>query len=240
MTLVLTKVTTDGIAMAADAALTESYCAYDRILIGASKLLPHDPSGACLGTWGDALLPNPTEGAYPIPLEFALKQFLDIAKFINNADELSAKRVDWLNDNFRPARGVIGIDVASVRARRGDISTVVYRLMNAEAVNATPARFRRFTIRPPSPYNELDDAPILVAGDINAEFWVDEIRAAIRNAAVKTGRRLPESADEVAAWLAAMVRTVSDLYHNLRINRSIGGPVITAVLRSTDGKVSIR
>lgn len=240
MTLVLTKVTRDGIAMAADAALTESYAGYGRVLTGASKLLPHLPSGTCLATWGDALLPHPKEGAYPIGLEFVLKEFLDIAKSIDNAEDLSAKLVEWLNDTFRQAKGVIGIDVASVRASRHEAKPIVHRLMNADAVDATVGRFRRFTIRSCSDFDPIIDATILVAGDINAEFWVDELRAAIRNAAFRIKRTLPESAEEVAALLASMVRSVSDLYHNLGIGRTIGGSVSTAVLLSEEKKVSVR
>jgi hypothetical protein len=239
MTLVLTKVTTDGIAMAADAALTEVFGPFQRILTGAAKLLPHHPSLSCLGTWGHAVLPNPTQGADPIPLELVLRQFLGLAKSIGDADVLSAKLVDWLNDNFETAKGVVGVDLASVRAGRDQASRVVHRIMNAEAVDAKPARFRRYTIRPPGDFSD-DDAPIIVAGDINAQVWVDEIRAGIRNAAIKVGRSLPESAEEVAAWLAAMVRTVSDLYHNLQIHQSIGGPVTTAVLRPTVAEVRVR
>lgn len=239
MTLVLTKVSRDGIAMAADAALTESYRDYGRVLIGASKLLPHFPSGSCLGTFGAALLPNPTQDAYPIGLEFLLKEFLDTARSIHNGQELSEKLVEWLNDNFRTAKGVIGIDVASVRAARNEAKSVVYRLMNSDAVDGSPGRFRRFAIRPPGDFNEFDDAPILVAGDINADVWVDELRGAIRNAAFRTKRGLPESAEKVAAWLASLVRTVSDLYSNMSVGKTIGGPVSTVVLLSADAAVRL-
>jgi len=240
MTLVLTKVTRDGIAMAADAALTETYLSYGRVLIGASKLLAHAPSSSCLGIWGDAVLPNPTPGAHPIALEFVLRQFLDIARSIENAEDLSGKLVEWLNDNFPVARGVIGIDVASVRAAGRQATTVIHRLMNAVAVDAEPARFRRFTIRAAGAFDEVNDTPILSAGDLNAEFWVDEIRAAIRNAAIRTGQSLPDNAEQTAAWLAVLVRTISDLYRNLQISQTIDGPVRTSVLHLDSGIVTVR
>lgn len=237
MTLVLTKVTRDGIAMAADAAITESYGRYDRILIGAAKLLPHPASSSCFGTWGEAVIPNPRPNHYPISLEFLLRQYIDIAKSITDGDALSAKLVEWLNDNFPIAKGIVGIEVASARGRRRSRQPAVYRLMNANAIEDKPGKFRRFVIRPVGPHDEQEDASILVAGDINARTWVDEIRAAIRNATFRTGTQLPTTAAQTAPWLAVIVRSVSDHYHNLQIGRTIGGPVKTIVLRSGDGKI---
>lgn len=226
--------------MAADAALTESYRDYQRVLIGASKLLPHFASASCLGTFGAALLPNPVPDSFPIGLEFVLKEFLDIARTIENGQELSGKLVEWLNDNFRTAKGVIGIDVASVRATSSHAESVVYRVMNADAVDESPGRFRRFAIRSPGGFNELDDSAILVAGDINADVWVDELRGAVRNAAFRTKRSVPESADEVASWLAVLVRTVSDLYSNMGVAQTIAGPVSTVSLLSRGPEVKLR
>ena len=54
--MVLTKVTRDGIVMAADTTLSETYKGFERHLVGATKLLPQPPSGSCLGTWGHGLL----------------------------------------------------------------------------------------------------------------------------------------------------------------------------------------
>ena len=240
MTLVLTKVTRDGIAMAADAALTESYGEYDRILIGASKLLAHQPSASCAGTWGHAVIPHPNIEADPISLEFVVKQFMTTAKSIEHAQSLSGKLVEWLNETFPKARGVIGIDIASVRAQPGREEAVIYKVMNADDVGGAVGRFRCRTVREIGKFDDMEDSIVHISGDVNANAWVDEIRAGIRNAMLRVNRPLPETAEDVAAWLAVMVRTVSDLYLNLRIGRTIGGPVSTAVLSYSAGTVTVR
>jgi hypothetical protein len=240
MTLVLTKVARDDIAMAADAAITERYKEYERILTGASKLLPHRSSGSCLGTWGAGLLPNPTEGNNPIQLEFVLRDFLVMARTITNAGDLSTKLVDWINDNFRIAKGVIGIDIASTRPGPGEAMPVVYLVINSNAVDGHPHRFHCDLVRTAARFSEVDDRAIIVAGDINAGFWVDELHAAIRHAASRTTNPLSDSAQDVASWLAVIVRAVSDLYRNLQLGHSIGGPVSIAVLQQSDGRVDVR
>jgi hypothetical protein len=142
---------------------------------------------------------------------------------------------DWLNETFPAAKGVIGIDVVSVRE-----GPAIYRVMNAEAPDASPSRFRRFVLRGRGPYDETTDMPITVAGDINANFWVDEIHAAIRHATSRTGGNLPTDAAGVAGWLAVVVRSVSDLYRSLEIGRTIGGDISTVVLDSKTMLASIR
>ena len=147
MTLILTRVTAGGVVMAADSALTESYGNYTRILNGAEKLLPHEPSCSCIGTWGGGVVPNPMPEGDPVPLQFVLQTFVDTARTIQSGDQLSAKLAEWLNDNYLPAKHFIGLEVASARAASGTHDCAVYRVMNAEQVDAPPGRFRRITIR---------------------------------------------------------------------------------------------
>ena len=238
MPLVLTKVAPDGIVMAADAALTESYKGFNRFLISAAKLLPHPASGTCLGTWGHAVLPNRELGKAPIPLEFVLREFLDMERSVTDADTLTRHLMEWLLGEFNTAGGVIGIDVASVRAGPSQQVPVVYRLMNSDAPDGEPRRpFRRHEMRPAGPFDADLDGIVLSGGDLNASFWVDEVRAAMRNSLWRTGGSLAESAEAVAGWLPVIVRAVSDMYSGLQIGRSIGGPVSTYVLMTVDGQI---
>lgn len=237
MTLILSKVTQDGVVMAADTAITESYCDYVRILTGARKLIPHYPSSSCMATWGGAVLPHP-QRENPIAVEFALRQFADIARSITEGEVICDKLAQWLNETFPKPKQIVGIDVATVRPRRNVLYPAIYRIMNGDNEDDNPGRFRRFTLRHPEPYDPDADAPFIVAGDRNARFWVDEIRAAVRNASLRTGYTFPQTLTEVAAWTPSLVRSVAETYRALSIGQSIGTSTSRAILVSGTGKLT--
>jgi hypothetical protein len=238
VTLILTKVGSDGAVMAADSAQTETYQGYTRILDGVSKLVIHSPSSSCIGTWGGAVIPNPTIGLDPIPLQLVIERFVHTEN-TPDGEEFAHKLAEWLGETFRADKQVIGLDVCSVRPRRDEPAAAVYRLMNADQIDAAPRRFFRVhTLRQPAPYDSAEDVPIIVAGDINAAFWVDEYRAAARNAAERTGRgALPEDVDGLTGWLPSLVRSVGDAYRSLDIGESINTRVSAVTLRVKDGSV---
>lgn len=231
MTLILTKVATDGVVMAADSVLTEEYGRYSRFLSGATKLFLHGQSRTCLGTWGHATLPASTDKP-PVSIEFVIRRFLDEYPSVNDADQLSSELRGWLQNNFMTAGGRVGIDLASTKPGGGKQGVVVYRLENTPNSDITPRRaFERLTLREAGPYSDRDSLILPAGGDINADFWVARMTASMRESLLETtDRELPDDCFGVAAWLPAVVRSVSDMYNCLNVARSIGGPVATAII----------
>jgi hypothetical protein len=230
MTLVLTKVATDGVVMAAESTLTEQYGGYVRFLQGATKLFVHGPSRSCIGTWGAGTLPN---SSGQIPIEFVVRRFLDEAVAIETADNLVSKLIQWLGENFGTTNGIVGLDIASTKPSGTQTGVVVYRLLNSNNLEGAPRRwFTAQTMRAPGIYGPDDRAILPPGGDINSSFWVDELRSAMRNSLRRTqGRELPEDCESTAAWLSAIVRSVADSYRCFDLARSVGSEVTAVVLR---------
>lgn len=240
MTLILTRVGIDGIVMAADSAITEEYGTQTRILEGASKLFIHVPSSSCIGTWGGGVIPHPEANNAPIALQFIINEFVRAATSIVSGDDLASKLGEWLSENYVATKAFIGLDVATVRPRADLHLPAVYRLTNAPQPDQTPTRFfKKRTIREPAEYDGEVDQTIIPAGDLNANFWVEEFHAASRRAAGRSGRDpLPHHLAGLTSWLPSLVRAVSDAYRALDIGQSISGRVPCAALRSSDGSAS--
>jgi hypothetical protein len=238
MTLILTRIGADGIVMAADSALAETYGAQTRILEGACKLFVHSPSSSCIGTWGGGVIPHPDPAKPPIALQFLINEFVQTAATIVSGDELATRLGEWLSENFVADKAFIGLDVATVRPRTDLHLPAVYRLTNAAQADQTPRRFfTKHTIRGPAEYDEDVDQTILPAGDANAKFWVEEFHAAARRAAGRSGREpLPNHIGGLGSWLPSLVRAVSDAYRTLDIGQSISGRVACVTLRVSDGE----
>jgi len=113
------------------------------------------------------------------------------------------------------------------------------RVMNASSAEASVGLFRLTVLREPGPYNSENDAALTVSGDVNADVWIDELSAAVKRAAFRTVTRVPAVDLEARRqYLAVLTRTVSDLYATTGIGRTIGGPVLTLGISSSDGRVS--
>jgi hypothetical protein len=241
MTLILTRIGIDGVVMAADSAITESYGGQTRILEGASKLFVHEPSSSCIGIWGGGVIPHPgpiDPPKSPIALQFLINEFVQTAASITSGDELATRLGEWLSENFVADNAFIGLEVATVRPRVDVHLPAVYRLTNAPEPDQLPSRFfRKRTIRGPAEYDDDVDQTIIPAGDSNAKFWVEEFHAAARRAAGRSGREpLPNHVVGLSSWLPSLVRAVSDAYRTLDIGQSISGQVSCVTLRSTDGE----
>jgi hypothetical protein len=242
MTLILTRIARDGIVMAADSAITEEYGESIRILHGAKKLIPNEASGSCIGTWGGGVVPHPEIGRAPIPVEFAVSSFLRQESGIRFGRELVRRLAEWLGETYCANRDFIGLDISSVRPEKDINLPAVYRLTNAEAPDRPLSRFFRLhVLREPAAYDAHVDQTIIPAGDRNAWEWVKQYHTALRHANDRTGRDpLPDDINGLVRWLPSIVRAVSDAYRSLEIGESIGGPVLTAAIRSADGTILAR
>jgi hypothetical protein len=244
MTLILTRVARDGIVMAADSALTEKFGELaPRILHGVTKLMPHQASASCIGTWGGGVVPHPEPKKAPIAIEFVVKTFLKQAGSISSGLELVERLADWLGENYCADRDFIGLDISTVRPEPGIELPAVYRLTNAETPDKKPRRFfHHRVLRAPVLYDADVDQIIIPAGDENnAGVWVEEFHTAARHAVERTGSDpLPDEIDGLSSWLPSIVRAVSDAYQSLEIGESIGGRVTSVAMRLSDGCISAR
>src|SRR5271155_2820693 len=128
MTLILTLVANDGIVMAADSAISEEFGGRARIRHGATKLIPHEACGSCIGTWGGGVIPHPEPQKAPIAVEFIVGSFLSQAGSITSGHELVKHLADWLGENYCANHDFIGLVIATVRPERGVELPAVYQL----------------------------------------------------------------------------------------------------------------
>jgi hypothetical protein len=242
MTLILSRVARDGVVMAADSALTESFRGSTRILHGARKLFVHEQSASCIGTWGGGTVPNPDPLKAPIAVEFVVNEFLAQATTISSGLLLATRLAEWLGETYCANRDFIGLDVATVTSEEGVAFPAVYRLTNADTPDKPLRRFFHLhTLREPRAYDTDLDGFIIPAGDNNAQVWVDEFHAAARHAVSRTARNpLPDDIEGLSGWLPSVVRAVSDAYRSLQIGQSIGGPIACVAIRSSDGVIYTR
>jgi hypothetical protein len=185
------------------------------------------------------VIPNPDPDKAPIPLQFLINEFIQLANTIHSGDDLVRKLAEWLGENFI-TKDFMGLDIGTVRPRDGVHMPAVYRLTNAAKPDQPVTRFfAKRTLREAAEYDDEIDQTVIVAGDSNAVFWVEEFHAASRRAAGRSGRdALPNQIVGLRSWLPALVRAVADAYRTLDIGQSINGRVSCVALKSSDGSTS--
>jgi hypothetical protein len=243
MTLIVTQVTPDGIAMAADAAVTETWLGYGRVLHGATKLFAHQPSGSGIGIWGEAVLASPDSRKHPtpIPLEFALRYFLDRNQATTPARLVQAM-TEWLINEFPSPKRAMGIDIASCERVVDGFRPTIFRIANCAYpyVDQVVTRFRYERLRAPIAFDPVQDRFFTVAGTLNAEFWVEEFSLAIGRATLRTHSAVRAGTlKQQCRYLQALVRSIADIQSTTGLNDTIGGAIATLGISSRDGIISL-
>jgi len=258
MTLVLTELSTFGIAMAADSALTMPSLApnrivFPRVLIGVTKLFPIHKLQAGVSVWGlgqigkidtDRWLENfisSNEDKYYTLQDFALLLQDELRKYVPDIDV----------DSY----GTIGFHVAGFVEWKGRKLPTFYHVHNGrsqvledrgQASQIDPRRVNANHDISPEECEKLFDqgmAYITRNGDYEMYAALSELVENFFSELREKGFRVPypPSLKARAEYLRFWIKTMSEIYRLSNIVPGIGGPVTSLIIseRGIDGYETI-
>lgn len=229
MTLVIAEINKFGVVMAADTAETTTVVAasgrpYTRVKYGTRKLFPIKYLNGGVSYWGAGEIH--AEGALGrIPTDVWLEDFIEREK-VSKLEEFAYGLRRVLNREYGAEGPLLGFQVGGIGiSHPGDNQPVFYRICNHDKKGG---KRPEFDVEATGRFPRIADQPTIFAdADDNLYF---EILKRIEEAPLQSRRGDPIPLPTLggrAAYQAAIVRFVSDLYDSAGLERTIGGKVTT-------------